>query len=111
MKIFFFSSTGCSKCHAFFDLKGDRDLGSFDEKNWTPRNDSEHKVLGFSVHDCSTAEEVKGIEKENGVRYSELFRLPYFDPVKMHVVDPMHNLFLGTYKHFSICNLFVFTRT
>ena len=76
-------------------MKGDRDLGSFDEKDWTPRNGFEHKVLGLSLSSCSTADEVKAIEKENGVRYSELFCLPYFDPVKMHVVDPMHNLFLG----------------
>ena len=25
--------------------------------------------------------------------------LPYFDPVRMHVIDPMHNLFLGSGKH------------
>ena len=34
-----------------------------------------------------------------GVRYSELHRLPYFDCVRFTVVDPMHNLFLGTAKH------------
>ena len=30
-----------------------------------------------------------------------LFRLPYFDPVHMLVLDPMHNLFLGTAKHIT----------
>ena len=30
--------------------------------------------------------------------YSELLRLPYFDIVWCHLVDPMHNLFLGTSK-------------
>ena len=37
-------------------------------------------------------------EHEAGVRYSELLRLPYFDIVRCHLVDPMHNLFLGTNK-------------
>ena len=32
-------------------------------------------------------------------RYSILLDLPYFDPVRMTVVDPMHNLFLGTAKY------------
>ena len=25
--------------------------------------------------------------------------MPYFDPTRMLVVDPMHNLFIGTAKH------------
>lgn len=39
-------------------------------------------------------------EIKYGCRYSVLLDLPYFDPVKMLLVDPMHNLFLGTAKHF-----------
>ena len=33
-----------------------------------------------------------------GARYSELLRLPYFDCIRFTIVDPMHNLFLGTAK-------------
>ena len=33
--------------------------------------------------------------KNHGARYFELSRLPYFDPVRMTVVDPMHNILLG----------------
>ena len=43
--------------------------------------------------------ERKAIQKAWGVRYSELVRLPYFDLVRYHVVDPMHNLLLGTAKY------------
>ena len=32
-------------------------------------------------------------------RYSELLRLPYFDPVRMSIIDPMHSLFLGISKY------------
>ncbi|CAB5354474.1 unnamed protein product [Rhizophagus irregularis] len=36
--------------------------------------------------------------KEHGVRWSELLRLPYMDPIRFAVVDPMHCLFLGIAK-------------
>ncbi|OAD76900.1 hypothetical protein PHYBLDRAFT_62915 [Phycomyces blakesleeanus NRRL 1555(-)] len=35
---------------------------------------------------------------ENGVRWSQLHRLEYFDLVRGTIIDPMHNLFLGTPK-------------
>ncbi|EJF61882.1 hypothetical protein DICSQDRAFT_59914, partial [Dichomitus squalens LYAD-421 SS1] len=34
--------------------------------------------------------------KLHGSRWSELMRLPYYDCVAMTVIDPMHNLLLGT---------------
>ena len=37
--------------------------------------------------------------KKWSVRYSELLRLPYFDIVRYHCLDVMHNLMLGTAKH------------
>jgi hypothetical protein len=36
--------------------------------------------------------------KEHGVRWSELLRLPYMDPIRFAAVDPMHCLFLGVAK-------------
>jgi hypothetical protein len=36
--------------------------------------------------------------KKHGVRWSELLRLPYMDPIRFAVVDPMHCLFLGVAK-------------
>jgi hypothetical protein len=36
------------------------------------------------------------------VRYSELLRLPYYEPTRFLIVDSMHNLFLGLIKeHFQ----------
>ena len=37
-------------------------------------------------------------ESELGCHYSVLLKLPYFDPVRMTIIDPMHNLYLGTAK-------------
>ena len=36
--------------------------------------------------------------KQTGVRWSELLRLPYFDPIRFVTVDPMHCLFLDIVK-------------
>ena len=36
------------------------------------------------------------MESEYGGRYSKLLDLPYFDPVAMTIIDPMHNLYLGS---------------
>ena len=39
------------------------------------------------------------MERENGVPYSILLDLSYFDAPRMCIIDPMHNLLLGTAKH------------
>ena len=60
---------------------------------------------------CTHAEAFKGAECEeeseavfaaSGLRWSELLRLPYFNPSHFVVIDAMHNLFLGLIQeHFQ----------
>ena len=83
-------------------MTGGRDLGGFDTNSWQPRDDEKHKEIGFELLKCRTQEELSTRERSSGARYSELFRLPYFKPVQMHVIDPMHNLFLGMNISLSI---------
>ena len=45
------------------------------------------------VASLRTAAEIERMETESGIKYS-----PYFDPIRFTIVDPMHNLFLGTAK-------------
>ena len=40
----------------------------------------------------------KALESKYGARYTELIRLEYVDLIKFTIIDPMHNLFLGTAK-------------
>ena len=47
---------------------------------------------------CTNKQERDDHVSETGVRWSELYRLKYFDPVKFIVVDLMHYLFLGIGK-------------
>ena len=48
-------------------------------------------VLQNLARDCK--------ESELGCRYSSLLQLPYFDPVGMLIIDPMHNMYMGTAKY------------
>jgi hypothetical protein len=49
------------------------------------------------------------VAQKNGVRCSELLRLPYFDIVKMSITDPMHTFLLGLVKHETEMNLKMLT--
>ena len=44
---------------------------------------------------ASSLAAAREIQKRNGVRYSELVRLPYFDMVRMLITDLMHTFYLG----------------
>ena len=48
---------------------------------------------------ATNATEAKKIQKKNGVRWSQLLKLTYFDIVTMTMVDPMHTVFLGMIRH------------
>lgn len=49
--------------------------------------------------------------REHGVRWSEFVRLPYFDMVRMGVIDPMHNLFLGELIHLASVTITLIIQT
>ena len=51
------------------------------------------------IQDCNTKTKRNQKESEFDCRYSALLKLPYFDPIRMLIIDPMHNLFLGSGKH------------
>ena len=54
-------------------------------------------IVHFQTHGTKTA--LEEAESQRGLRYSILLELPYFNPIRYPVFDPMHNLFLGTGKH------------
>ena len=51
------------------------------------------------VKNSKTYSERNSLRSAHGCRYCEFLRLPYFDPIRMVIIDPMHNLYLGTAKH------------
>ncbi len=62
---------------------------------WTPRDVAEMRERAFAWRDATTTAQREKIFKESGVRWSEFWRLPYWDPTRMLVVDSMHCLFEG----------------
>ena len=93
---------GCSKCLTEFPTArfGEKpDYSNFLKASWTPRSNSEHVLKALEYKECNTKAKQKTIERDSGVRYSVLVELPYFDAPRMCIVDPMHNLLLGTAKH------------
>ena len=92
---------GCSRCYKKFSgTVGKMNFSGFDRENWVARSGSRHAQDAYSLLNITTNTELRNRERELGCRYSVLLKLPYFDAPRMLVVDPMHNLFLGTAKHF-----------
>ena len=57
-----------------------------------------HRETCKKLKQCKSHNEAAELESQTGIRYSALVELPYFDPIRFTIVDPMHNLFLGTAK-------------
>ena len=74
------------------------DYSGFDRNLWQPRSFELHRNLAQRVKSAVTRSDRLKTEQEAGVRYSDLLRLPYLDIVRCHIIDPMHDLFLGTSK-------------
>ena len=66
---------------------------------WTPREKKKHCQIATEYLACETLQARKSLERTHGIRHSVLTKLPYFDPPRMTIIDPMHNLFLGTAKY------------
>ena len=103
------SFAGCSKCLKEFtrDQFNKQNYGGYSLNTWVNRNGEEHKRLAEKSRLLSSNEKKQKFESKHRVRFSELFLLPYFDPVKHHVIDPMHNLMLGVAKHTFFTWIFI----
>ena len=95
------ASRGCSNCQKIFPsgvVENKLDFSGYERHDWEPRTHGLHLIHAKKYLEASTKSEQTKLVSSNGVRYSALLILPYFDIVRMHVVDPMHNLLLGTAK-------------
>lgn len=86
---------GCSKCMKEFPGSvGNKDYSGFNWSSWTSRTNDNHRSLVKRTQQRPNKTQRQRLESEYGCRYSVMLELAYFDPIKMVVVDPMHNLFL-----------------
>ena len=95
----FAARQGCSRCKKVFPggFGEKRDYSNFEQCE--KRTNEEHRREAQETLNQTSAKDRQQVESKYGTRYSELMRLPYFDCVRFTIIDPMHNLFLGTAKH------------
>ena len=58
----------------------------------------EHKQNALKTLEAQTPTEWNIVELNTGSRFTELMHLVYYDCIRFSIIDPMHNLFLGTSK-------------
>jgi hypothetical protein len=91
----------CHRCEkkANYENRQHNFAGMDDMNEWfIPRNSSQHRENALGWRRCNSDADRKRFVKQTGVRWSELLRLPYFDPIRFLTIDPMHCLFLGIAK-------------
>ncbi len=104
------AALGCSKClKRFPGTAGCMDYSGFRRSTWPIRNNVIHRANVQAIKKCQTKVSQEKKESELDCRYSILIDLPYFDAVRMHVIDPMHNLYLGTGK--QMINIWIKNRS
>ena len=93
---------GCTKCLTSFPrthFSEKPNYGGYDRKSWQLRTNEDHRKSAEKVRLASTETAKTSLEHQTGARYSQLFRLEYYDCIRFLIIDPMHNLLLGTAKH------------
>ena len=93
---------GFSKClKEFPSINLKINYGGFDHTLWKTRSNEQHRLGCEQLTEAKTKTQLHNLEMKFGVRYSVLLAiaLSYLDPVKFSVIDPMHNLLLGTARY------------
>ncbi|OAD79378.1 hypothetical protein PHYBLDRAFT_162452 [Phycomyces blakesleeanus NRRL 1555(-)] len=103
----------CSQCHSIYPPETSQKVCTFKKfsqsaicNNNLFKVSTGNRSLPAMVHPFNSLNwantlnntERTRLEKENNTWWSELHQLSYFDPVHFTVIDPMHNLYLGTAK-------------
>jgi Transposase family tnp2 len=78
------------------------DINNTDPETWPSPVDRETlHAMAIAWRDAPTKAEQKRLWKQNGVRWSPLLRLPYWDQTLSVIIDGMHNIFLGLMQRHS----------
>ena len=96
------ANKGCSRCEFEAQRENSRDVTSrmsyFTAVDLVPRLNDTVRLQANEFLDARNKTEAKEIQKKNGVRWSELLRLTYFDIVTMTMVRPNAHSVLGNDK-------------
>ena len=101
---------GCHRCYKRANREEGRksNFSGFEDMNdWFIMKDPvEHRRNAMIWKHQLTKEDRNQHVKRTLVRWSEMLCLPYLDPIRFLVVDPMHNLFLGI-AHWIVKRLWI----
>ena len=86
------------------------DITNIDVGSWLRRSRAEHYAAALHFRDAPNAQKRDDAFNTDYTRWSELLRLPYWDPTKFTVIDPMHNLFLNL-AHYHIWSFWKLSST
>jgi len=93
------SSHACYKCSKVFPYSKELNRVDFSGVDLGHlRTHDEHKKSALQTLSAITPTQRLGIETETGSHYTELMNLSYYDCIRCTIIDPMHNLLLGTPK-------------
>lgn len=97
------STCACRQCEREFPSLGggsnQRNFAGGWDDNIYPRNTKQSNLMyAIEWSQLKTEAERKDHVKKHGTRLSAFHQLSYFDPIKMVVYDPLHNVWLGTCK-------------
>lgn len=73
-------------------------IDNLDVDSWPMRTSEEHIKSASAWKAAESFEDRLKLYRQNGIRWSELLRLPYWDPTTFVVLDCMHSLLLGNLK-------------
>jgi hypothetical protein len=102
------SPRGCSRCDCCYEteknpnggppkIRWDKPIGA-EDGIFPDRKREDHKMASDQWRRAKTKNERNLITKNTGYRWTPFFILEYFDPVRMTVLDPLHNLWEGLFK-------------
>ncbi|KDR78693.1 hypothetical protein GALMADRAFT_18818, partial [Galerina marginata CBS 339.88] len=83
----------CSRCSCYGKDKHHR--VDVEHKDWEPKDVDDLRQKAEAWRTAPTRKIQEDLFSKNGLRWTELWRLPYWDPTKMLVVDSMHCLLEG----------------
>ena len=93
------SKHACWKCSKVFPYDPSLKRVSFSGVQLAPPRDHDtHKQNALKTLTAVTPTQRHELELGTGSRFTQLMYLPYYDCVRFSIIDPMHNMFLGTTK-------------
>ncbi|KAG1877161.1 hypothetical protein C8R48DRAFT_768708 [Suillus tomentosus] len=93
-----FSGIG-SKFFCSYCLLPLHDIDNVDQSQWPSHDVETHCKHASAYRDAAMLEERQRLFDQFGVRWTELLRLPYWDPISFTVVESMHILYLRILRY------------